>query len=1018
MFEALPRRVGAASLGVILAWAAVPAAADVTITGILDGPLSGGAPKVIELYVSGTEDLGFYELERSANGRAFGNATPLAGTYTDAFVYLVGTAGNGRADFEALFGAAGDFANVALVSGNVAGNGDDGFRLVEASGGPVIDQVWTEDTNDVYRDSYLYRNDGTGPDGGWVAANWTFPGNDVLDDLSAAQIAAAVPFGTFVAGAASAGPVIATSVPANNAADVDPAIGTLALTFSEPLAATTDTSAWSLQCPSDGAELAGTPVVDLAAGTATLPLDDLPAGTSCQLTLPAGSVTGATSGQANSAALTVAFSTAQQFAGCGDAGATPIWQIQGDGAVSPLVGQVQDIEGVVVGAYQGTDGSGLSGFFVQEEDTDADGDPATSDGIFVFDNAGVAPLLAVGDIVRVTGTVAEFARSGDTSGSLTQLNKVQAVTVCTGLTGTATPAVVELPLASDPTTDLEPVEGMAVTLLATDGELTLAEYFNLDRFGEIRVAAGGRPEQFTMANQPDPAGFAAHQAELARRTLMIDDGRSGQNRDPLAFGRGGLPIDVTSAPPNLLRGGDTVARIDGVMHYDFGVYRMQPVLAPSFVAGNERPAAPPAIAGALKVASYNVLNYFQQLDDGTAKCGPPGFQQTCRGADQGPVDSLGRNERDRQEQKLIPALLALDADIIGLIEIENDFGAGGTSSAQNLADLMNAQNALDAITDCAHYSAVDPGDWVGTDVIAVGYLYCADTVEVAPGSTPAMLDDSGLADLGLADLAPLFNGDNTSRVPLAVSFRELASGEVLTIAVNHFKSKGDSGLARTTTCRDTPALDPNCDQADGAGFWNGRRADTATALAAWLATGPTGNADPDLLIIGDLNAYAKEEPIARLEALGYENLSARIGGYSFLFDAQLGSLDYALASPSLAAKVAGIAEWHINADEPDALDYDISFNSEFWYREDAFRTSDHDPLLVGIDLLAIPEAIPGDLNGDGRVDIADFQVFRAALGSRTGQARFNADADYDGDGVVSYRDYRIWYGHWQAAVRG
>jgi len=170
------------------------ATADIIVTGIIDGDLPGGTPKAIELYIDGTEDLSNYTLERSANGGAFGSSSALSGVFTNEFVYLIGT-GDSLANFEAMFGTAGDFANTQVV-GNVTGNGDDGFRIVDGDSN-VVDQVWTEDTNDSYRDSWIYRNDFTGPDGGWIEANWTFGGNGALDGLSAEDQAAAVPFGTY-----------------------------------------------------------------------------------------------------------------------------------------------------------------------------------------------------------------------------------------------------------------------------------------------------------------------------------------------------------------------------------------------------------------------------------------------------------------------------------------------------------------------------------------------------------------------------------------------------------------------------------------------------------------------------------------------------------------------------------------------------------------------------------------------------------------------------------------------------
>jgi len=171
--------------------------AAVIITGIVDGDLSGGNPKAIELYIVGTEDLSAYTLERSSNGGAFATSTALSGTYSNTFVYLVGSSNSGEAQFDAVFGTTGIYANRALVASVVNGNGNDGFRILDGSS-TVVDQVWTTDNTDVYLDSYMYRVNGTGPDGGWVVGNWTIPGNAALDTLDAAGHAAAIPFGTFV----------------------------------------------------------------------------------------------------------------------------------------------------------------------------------------------------------------------------------------------------------------------------------------------------------------------------------------------------------------------------------------------------------------------------------------------------------------------------------------------------------------------------------------------------------------------------------------------------------------------------------------------------------------------------------------------------------------------------------------------------------------------------------------------------------------------------------------------------
>lgn len=183
---------------VLIASLVVSAGAGVTITGIVDGPLSGGLPKAIELYVDGSVDFTNFDLYKSSNGGAFGAAGDMSGlgTVSDSFVYLIGGGASGLTNFQNVFGTSGDFANTFSM-GNANGNGDDGFQIVDASS-TVLDQVWQSNTSDSYRDSYLYRMDGTGPEGAtWTAANWLIPGNDTLDGMNEMQISAAVPFGTY-----------------------------------------------------------------------------------------------------------------------------------------------------------------------------------------------------------------------------------------------------------------------------------------------------------------------------------------------------------------------------------------------------------------------------------------------------------------------------------------------------------------------------------------------------------------------------------------------------------------------------------------------------------------------------------------------------------------------------------------------------------------------------------------------------------------------------------------------------
>lgn len=597
-----------------------------------------------------------------------------------------------------------------------------------------------------------------------------------------------------------------------------------------------------------------------------------------------------------------------------------IFDVQGSGAASSFVGQNVIVEGVVTGDFQtgdADDSRNLGGFFVQ--DADGDGDASTSDGIFVFDGS-LGIDVAPGDVVQVTGTVAEFFGETQIAAS--------AVTV-TGAADVPAPAPISFPAAStfanadgELIADLEHVEGMLVT---PSEPLFVTELFNYDRFGELRASQGDRLFQFTNDNAPDVAGFANHLQDIASRTLTIDDGLTVQNPDPIQLPQGGA---LTTA--NAFRMVDEISDLVGNIRFSRGSggsgdegYRLQLTEDATITTRNPRPDSP-EVGGDLKVASFNVLNFFTTLDEGDNKTGP-GNAFDPRGAD-------NQAEFDRQLAKLVTALDELDADIVGLQEIENN-GYGPDSAIATLTDALNV-----ALGD-GTYAFVDPGTaFLGDDAIAVGFIYKTETIELADGTSVEILDDSVFSPD-----QPVFTGPSTSRSPLAATFEEVASGEQLTIAINHFKSKGGNGTG------------DDADTNDGAGNFNGTRVRSSEALDAWLATDPTGSGDEDFLIIGDLNAYAQEDPVKTLKNLGYDNLLMQLGGsqpYSFVFDGQAGALDYAFSTTSLTGQVTGLAEYHLNADEPDAIDYNLDFGRPAGIFDGTveFRVSDHDPLVIGLDL--------------------------------------------------------------------
>ncbi|MCA9840016.1 MAG: ExeM/NucH family extracellular endonuclease [Trueperaceae bacterium] len=586
-----------------------------------------------------------------------------------------------------------------------------------------------------------------------------------------------------------------------------------------------------------------------------------------------------------------------------------IHEIQGSGLLSPFDGMAVTIEAVVTADFQrnaSADNGDLGGFYVQEESADEDGDPLTSEGLFVFDGSNPAVEVQVGDVVRVTGTVDEFGSSGS---NLTELTGVTVEVIGTAVL----PAPVSVNLPVSALADFEKYEGMLVVL---PQELVISEYFNYDRFGEMVLALPldslDRPFQPTSYVDPSAAQSIADQ--IALRKITLDDGQSAQNPDYVRH-----PNGAAFTLGNRFRGGDTVTNTIGVMDDSFGLYRIQPTGGATYTPTNPRPLQPDTVGGDVRVVSANVLNYFLTLDNGTNDICGPLQNQECRGADDA-------NEFDRQRTKILAALSTLDADVYGLIELEN------TPGVEPLADLVNGLNSL---TSAGTYSYIDTGI-IGTDAIKVGIIY--KPAMVSPQGSFAVLDDVSFTD-------PNNTGQAKNRPALAQTFTT-SSGAAFTVVVNHLKSKG-SGCG----AGDDDPLQGNC---------NGTRTAAAQVLLDWLATDPTASNDADFLIVGDLNAYDEEDPIQVFLDGGFSDLNEDFQGeyaYSYLFDGQFGYLDYALASTSLRAQVTGATEWHINADEPDLLDYDTSFKSttqDALYETNPFRASDHDPILVGLDLNAPP----------------------------------------------------------------
>ncbi len=616
---------------------------------------------------------------------------------------------------------------------------------------------------------------------------------------------------------------------------------------------------------------------------------------------------------------------------------TPIHEIQGSGDSVTDDGTIVTIRGVVVGDYQGDDK--LSGFFVQEEKSDVDSDPNTSEGIFVY--CGNCPVdVTEGNIVTAVGVQSE---NFDMSQIDASNNSVTIQDAGNNL-GLVTAVSINLPAPKSTGAEdtFEQFEGMLVQFM---DELTVTEYSELARFGQIILSKGGKLRQFTHTDIPSTTGYTEHQQEIATRRIILDDLNNSQNIDPVYHPQpGGFSIS------NTIRGGDTVANLTGIMHWSWGghddspnAWRIRPqVTNPvTFTNSNPRETAPPVVSGNIKIASFNLLNYFTTIDTTTSyydgDCGPSATLD-CRGAD-------SANELEQQITKTVAALELMDVDIVGLMEIENDASPG------TIATLVAALNIQ---VGAGTYAYIDTG-FIGTDAIKVGIIYKPDVV--SPIGSYAILDTEAFMD-------PNNLGSPKNRPALAQTFQVSDAnndsfGGAFTIVVNHLKSKGSSCGAGDD---DTTMGQGNC---------NGTRTGGTKELVAWLATDPTdtltnlGAVDTDILITGDLNAYRMENPITEITNAGYTDVISSFGGinaYSFVFNGEWGYLDHALSSQSLTAQVVDAVEWHINADEVSLLDYNDIIDdagepyyeakppTNSLYSPDSYRSSDHDPLIVGLNL--------------------------------------------------------------------
>jgi predicted extracellular nuclease len=439
--------------------------------------------------------------------------------------------------------------------------------------------------------------------------------------------------------------------------------------------------------------------------------------------------------------------------------------------------------------------------------------------------------------------------------------------------------------------DPEQLENMRVTF---HQRLTVVDNYNLGRYGELALAAADQVQPTEYL----PPGDEAYRASIRNRQnrVLLDDNRSIRKPRPIPWPPGGLSTAT-------VRSGDQIEELVGVLDFRFDAWRIQPAQDPVFRASNPRDPAPESLPGdPVRIMALNLGNLFN--GDGRG-----GQFPTTRGA-------KTSAEFQRQQQRLVQTLLAPDPDILALTELEND-GYGPHSAIASLAGALGSQ-----------WRFVSTPGQDGDDEIRTGLLYRGDRVSAV--GPPERLASGPFRSLG--------------RPPLAQDFSRVDGEATVRVVVPHLKSK---------SCRGARGDDR--DQADGQGCYASRRTNEAKALAGWSDIHARARNSAGTLIIGDLNSYAREQPIAVLAQAGFASMmhhfhpctETSCGHYTYRYRGEKGSLDYALASETLKPRVIGTQSWLVNADEPRALGYQSDDTTD---GQRPWRSTDHNPVIVDLKL--------------------------------------------------------------------
>jgi LPXTG-motif cell wall-anchored protein len=617
---------------------------------------------------------------------------------------------------------------------------------------------------------------------------------------------------------------------------------------------------------------------------------------------------------------------------------TPIADIQGTGAESPLQGKTVTTRGIVTAAYP--DG-GLDGYYVQTPGSGGSDDatPGASDGIFVYSPDTVADV-SIDDHVEVTGTVSEH------------YGQTQITVSGNGLTRLDEPAEAVKPVEDAFPTDDAEREALEGMLLQPGEELTVADNYNTNTYGEVVLATGeGTLPQATDVHRPGTPEAKALEEENLDREVVLDDGATVNflqaDKDvPLPYLSKNAPVRV---------GAKASFTSPVVLGFDHEKWRFQPTTR---LTGNNADAvqptaftdtrsdAPESVGGQVSLASFNVLNYFTTTGDQLDGCeyydDREGNHITVRDG----CDARGAANAEslkRQETKIVTAINKVDASVVSLMEIENSaaFGDDRDAALSTLVDRLNEAAGSEKWAFVPSPAEVPTDE----DVIRTALIY--QPAEVAPQGESTILEDE--------------DAFSNAREPLSQAFAPKDSaGDVekdktfVTIS-NHFKSKGSgSGPG-------------NEDTGDGQGASNADRVKQAKSLVDFAGDQQKAADSDYVYLLGDFNSYTQEDPMQVFFEAGFKDVaSEKTEKSTYVYGSRTGSLDHVLALDSSSANtqstgteaalpssgfdaITGADVWNINSVEALALEYSrFNYNVADLFTPDQFRASDHDPVIVGL----------------------------------------------------------------------